>query len=160
MVHVVWFKRDLRTFDHARSASSLNMHVIPLYMVEPSYWQHEDVSAHHFQFVKESLIDLDKRLQKLGNRLYIYHGEMTECLKILKDQYQTLVLHFNMEHGLTHTYERDLTVKAWMAQEGLFWQEYPSFGVLRGRYVGHRPTFMKTYLRTSILNVQKGLHPV
>ena len=161
MVHVVWFKRDLRTLDHAPLvAASLNAHVLPLYVVEPSYWQHEDLSGRHFQFVKESLIDLDKRLHKLGNSLYIYHGEMIECLKMLKDHYQTFVLHSHMEHGLTHTYERDLNVKAWMAQEGLSWHEYPHFGVLRGRYVGHRPTFMKSYLSSPIINVPKGLNSV
>jgi deoxyribodipyrimidine photo-lyase len=72
MVHVVWFKRDLRTLDHAPLvAASLNAHVLPLYVVEPSYWQHEDLSGRHFQFVQESLVDLDKRLHKLGNNPYI-----------------------------------------------------------------------------------------
>lgn len=161
MVHVVWFKRDLRTLDHAPlRAASLHEHVLPLYVVEPSLWTQKDTSHRHFQFVKESLIDLDKRLHKMGNKLYIYHGEMVDCLDALKEHYHTFVLHSHMEHGLSHTYERDLNVKAWVKNHHINWHEYPVFGVLRGRYVGHRPTFMQAYLKTPVLSVPKALNPV
>ena len=40
MTTVVWFKRDLRTRDHAPlvAAASLGEPVIPLYVIEDEYW--------------------------------------------------------------------------------------------------------------------------
>ena len=44
MTTVVWFKRDLRTRDHAPlvAAATLAEPVIPLYVIEDEYWQQPD----------------------------------------------------------------------------------------------------------------------
>ncbi|MBT5822153.1 MAG: deoxyribodipyrimidine photo-lyase, partial [Rhodobacteraceae bacterium] len=47
---IVWFKRDLRNHDHAPllAASQSNSPVIPLYIVEPEYWQQAFASRRHW----------------------------------------------------------------------------------------------------------------
>jgi deoxyribodipyrimidine photo-lyase len=47
MTTVVWFKRDLRTRDHAPlvAAATLAEPVIPLYVIEDEYWQQPDTSG-------------------------------------------------------------------------------------------------------------------
>jgi len=40
-INIVWFKRDLRINDHTPLlvASNSGIPVLPLYVVEPNYWQ-------------------------------------------------------------------------------------------------------------------------
>lgn len=161
MVHVVWFKKDLRTFDHAPlHAASLVGPVVPLYVVEPSVWSHGDLSVRHYQFVKESLADLNRRLKKLNQSIYLIVSEMIPVLEKLFATYGPFTMHSHMEHGLTHTYHRDMAVKKWMKNHACVWHEYPGDAVLRGRYVSHRPTFMKTYLSPPVIPVPKSLDKV
>ncbi|WP_435988244.1 deoxyribodipyrimidine photo-lyase [Sulfitobacter sp. SH22] len=58
---IVWFKRDLRVNDHGPllAAAQSNAPVIPLYIVEPEYWQHPFASCRHWHFIHDSLCDLD-----------------------------------------------------------------------------------------------------
>lgn len=163
MVQVVWFKKDLRTLDHAPlHAASLAGPMLPLFVVEPSVWTHGDLSIRHYQFVKESLNDLKKRLEKLGQTLYVTVSEMIPVLEKIHETYGPFAMHSHMEHGLSHTYQRDLRVKKWMRDHGCVWHEYPGDAVLRGHYVSHRPSFMKTYLTPPVIPVPKSLtspHP-
>ena len=61
---IVWFKRDLRIQDHAPllAASQSNRPAIPLYIVEPKYWQQPDAACRHWHFLHDFLVDLDKGL--------------------------------------------------------------------------------------------------
>ena len=161
MVQVVWFKKDFRTLDHAPlHAASLAGDVLPLYVVEPSIWNFGDLSVRHYQFVKESLTDLNVRLKKLGASLYVMVSDMVEALDRLYEILGPFVMHSHMEHGLTHTYERDRAVKAWMDAHECVWREYQGDAVLRGKYVGHRPTYMKTYLKSPVIPVPKTIQGV
>jgi deoxyribodipyrimidine photo-lyase len=43
-MHIVWFKRDLRTVDHAAlSMAAASGPVTALYVVEPEYWSLPDI---------------------------------------------------------------------------------------------------------------------
>ena len=161
MVHVVWFKRDFRTLDHAPlHAASFADEVFPLAVIEPSIWDAGDLSKRHYQFVKESMHDLDQRLQKMGNQLHVRVDEMIPVLETLYATWGQFTMHSHMEHGLSHTYERDKAVKAWMDAHQCRWTETPGFGVKRGTYVGHRPSFMKTYLKEPVYPVPRSLKTV
>jgi len=84
-LQVVWFKRDLRTVDHqALAAASKTGPVLCVYVVEPGYWQLPDTSNRQWQFVRESLIDLQEQLQRLGGALWITQGNVVETLTRLK----------------------------------------------------------------------------
>ncbi|MCR9112669.1 MAG: deoxyribodipyrimidine photo-lyase, partial [Rhodobacteraceae bacterium] len=55
-MQVVWFKRDLRVHDHrALAQAAARGPVLPLYVIEPEFWQQSDMSARHWAFVGESL---------------------------------------------------------------------------------------------------------
>ena len=89
MTTVVWFKRDLRTHDHAPlvEAAAHGRPVIPLYVVEPGYWQLPDTSERHWGFIRESLEDLDRQLRKVGSRLLVIHGDALDVLGTLHAHY-------------------------------------------------------------------------
>ena len=92
MAVVVWFKRDLRVEDHGPlyAAVQSGQPVVPLYVVEPEYWQQQDTSRRQWQFVAESLESFRKQLKRLGSDLLIAHGEVIRTLDDLKQQYEDL----------------------------------------------------------------------
>ena len=50
-MHLVWFKRDLRTFDHAPLANAVKAGpAAALYVAEPEYWALPDTSARQWHF--------------------------------------------------------------------------------------------------------------
>ena len=87
VVNVVWFKRDLRTSDHrALVDAAASGATLPIYVVEPELWQQPDASARQWRFVRESLIELDNALTRLGQCLIIRIGAVVEVLDSLHRQ--------------------------------------------------------------------------
>lgn len=81
---VVWFKRDLRCHDHAPlAAAAARGPVLALYVIEPQLWQQPDSSSRHWQFIRESLIDLSHALRRLGGELVIQIDSLTQVLEQL-----------------------------------------------------------------------------
>jgi deoxyribodipyrimidine photo-lyase len=79
--NIVWFKRDLRVYDHTPlQQASRTEPVLCLYIVEPSMWTAADAATQHYQFLRESLLDLDTALRKRGDGLRIEIGEGCGCI--------------------------------------------------------------------------------
>ncbi|MCA1010362.1 FAD-binding domain-containing protein [Halobacillus halophilus] len=133
MLHVVWLKRDLRLYDHQPlyEAVQSGEPILPIYVAEPSIWLEQELSARHFQFVKESLMDLQKSFRQKGGNLFIAIGEMEEVLVDIHRTFGEFILHAHEENGTPHTYKRDLRVHDWMKERGLDFKEYQHYGVVR-----------------------------
>ena len=72
----VWFKKDLRVNDHMPLLSaSLKGNVIPLYIIEPEIINSDQFSSLHWNFIYQSLLELNKKLTNLGQPLIIKKGE-------------------------------------------------------------------------------------
>lgn len=131
--NLVWFKRDLRWEDHAALAHAARCGPIRcIYIIEPSLWKQPDVALSHFQFIAESLLDLDSELRHLGGGLEIFTGEVLEILEKIfySDPFSSLYSH--EETGNQFTYDRDKQVGKWCRDYQITWHEYPQFGVVRG----------------------------
>ncbi|MDR0139391.1 FAD-binding domain-containing protein [Metabacillus idriensis] len=125
-MNVVWFKRDLRIADHKPLAdAALYGEVLPLYAAEPSIWSEEDYSARHFQFVRESLEDLQSALEDRGGRLFTHIGEMEEALSAVFKTYGPFTLYAHEEKTGRAAHERNERVREWMNERGLTFLEYP-----------------------------------
>lgn len=86
-MHLVWFKRDLRAYDHAALAEAARRGpVLPLYIAEPGYWSQPDASGCHWAFVPECLGELRTDLAGLGQPLVIRVGETVPVLSALLDR--------------------------------------------------------------------------
>ncbi|MGP4077446.1 FAD-binding domain-containing protein [Halobacillus sp. K22] len=133
MLHVVWLKRDLRLYDHQPlyEAVQSGEAILPIYIAEPSIWQGQELSARHFQFVKESLIDLQKSFRQKDGSLYTAIAEMEDVLADIHRTFGEFILYAHEENGTPHTYERDLRVHEWMKERGLEFREYQHYGVVR-----------------------------
>ena len=129
---VVWFKRDLRLADHAALHHAAQAGpVLCLYVVEPSVWAQPDAANQHYQFVLESLRALHAELKQLGGRLHVVAGEVADTLGRLWALAPFSALYSHEETGNGVTFRRDLTVGRWCRQQGVVWQEFAQFGVVR-----------------------------
>ena len=132
MTSVVWFKRDLRVNDHAPLHDGAADAVVPLYIVEPDYWQLPDTSARQWHFIQESLNTLNQALTRLGAPLLVQSGEATRVLEQLWQQTGFTHLLSHEETGNDWTFQRDRAVADWCRNRGVSWREYRQFGVVRG----------------------------
>ncbi|WP_052162793.1 cryptochrome/deoxyribodipyrimidine photo-lyase family protein [Aquabacterium sp. NJ1] len=142
---LVWFKRDLRTPDHAALRAAQRFAdggpVRCVYVIEPGLWQQPDASAQHWGFVRECLADLEAALSELGGELWVMAGEVTAVLARIHQVEPFLALFSHEETGNAYTYARDVAVGHWCRAHGIAWQERPQFGVvrrLRDRDLWHR----------------------
>ncbi|TGN40427.1 FAD-binding domain-containing protein [Marinobacter confluentis] len=133
MTTVVWFKRDLRTEDHAplMAASNLGKPVIALYVVEDDYWQQSDTSDRQWHFIADSLADLDRQLARAGNRLTVLRGDMITMLEKLKRSHKIQRIYGHRETGGHWTFERDKAVIGWCSEHQVEFREWNQFGVVR-----------------------------
>lgn len=132
-LQVVWFKRDLRTHDHAPLAeAAARGSVLPLYIVEPSLWRQPDAAGRHWAFIRESLVDLRAALAVLGQPLVIRRGEAVAVLEALRQQHAIAALWSHEETGNDWSFARDRAVAAWARTHGIAWHERRQFGVIRG----------------------------
>ena len=131
-LQVVWFKRDLRTFDNeALFRACASGPTLCFYVVEPDYWQSKSTSNRQWLFVRESLEDLAKQLKKLGASLVVHQGTVVQSLEEFRRQYGSLTLHSHQETGNLWTFERDKTVARWCRAHQCNWHEYAQNGVSR-----------------------------
>jgi deoxyribodipyrimidine photo-lyase len=129
---VVWFKRDLRVQDHGALAQALRAGTVRcLYVIEPALWAQPDSALQHFEFVRESLIELQSDLRAMGGDLSVRVGSVVSVLAELHAQEPVLGLFSHMETGNAWTYERDQAVAEWCNNHGVTWTEVPAFGVVR-----------------------------
>ncbi|MFN7784137.1 MAG: deoxyribodipyrimidine photo-lyase [Lysobacterales bacterium] len=81
---LIWFKRDLRVQDHAPLAVAAERGaVLPLYVVEPGYWQLDDVASRHWRVLRPALAELREALAALGQPLVVREGEVCAVLDAL-----------------------------------------------------------------------------
>lgn len=131
-IHIVWFKKDLRVFDHEPlKRASLQGPVLPLYVIEPDLWRLQDMSARHYAFLSESLQELNQELSRLGQPLMLCTGSVTDVLTSLSKRYRIASLWSHEETGNGWTYQRDKEVAAWCRANAVPWTECRQTGVIR-----------------------------
>jgi deoxyribodipyrimidine photo-lyase len=132
-INIVWFKRDLRTNDHAPllNASQQKFPLLPIYIVEPEYWKTECSSRKHWHFIHDCLVDLDNEMNNLGQPLIIQVGDVVDVFGKINEKFNIENIYSHEETGNKWTYERDKRVQVWCIQNGIFQKEYPTNGVVR-----------------------------
>ncbi len=132
MTSLVWFKRDLRLTDHRPLWQAAKQGaVLPVYIIEPDYWQQPDVSLRHWQYLEPALQQLDQQLTALGQPLLVVKGAATAVLRQLCQQYAITAVYSHQETGNLWTYQRDLAVAKLLQSLHLPWQQYRQFAVFR-----------------------------
>ena len=132
-LQVVWFKRDLRVYDHVPLAEAARRGpVLPLYIAEPSVVRADDFSAAHWQFIRESLQELRRRLAERGQPLVVRRGEAVDVFQRLYEATGPFHLWAHQETGNAITYDRDRAVRRWANERGIPFREPRQNGIVRG----------------------------
>ena len=135
-VRVVWLKRDLRLRDHIpMSWAAERGPVVVLWVDEPGLWSQPEMARCHYDFIDDSLRELDRGLRAIGGRLTFRTGRIVDVLEQLHgDLADVGGLHELLSHqetGLLWTYQRDKAVARWCKARGIPWHEVGQDGVQR-----------------------------
>ena len=126
IVNIVWFKRDLRSSDHAplNEAALGEYPVLPIYVFEPDYWMQDDAAYRHWEFTKQSLELLREDLSTLGQALVFRKGKILDVFEDLKKDFSINAIYSHQETGNAWTYDRDKSVRYWGRVNGVKILEY------------------------------------
>jgi deoxyribodipyrimidine photo-lyase len=132
-INIVWFKRDLRVNDHAPlfHATSEGRPVMPIYVIEPQYWQQSFASRRHWSFIHDCLHDLRDQTDLLGQALIVREGEICDVFNDINYKYTIKGIFCHEECGNNWTYQRDKAVITWCANNHISLHEFPHNGVVR-----------------------------
>jgi len=106
--------------------------VAAMFVLEPSLLAANETSLLHADAWWQALAELQHGLNKRGGELYYPHGELVTLLAELYAQTPFDALFSHEETGSNITYQRDLAVSAWCAENSVKWHQYPQSGVIRG----------------------------
>ena len=133
VLSVVWFKRDLRVQDAQPLSQAASVSkILPLYCIEPDYWQQPYTSARQWAWISGALLELDAALTDLGQPLWVESGDVVAVFEALWQGHRFSRLWSHAETGPDWTYARDRRVAAWCDARAVTWTEYRQDGVIRG----------------------------
>lgn len=131
-INILWYKRDLRVYDHAplQNAIADNLPVLLIYIFEPSVQAYPDWNIRHWRFIFQSIEDLEKNHAKI--KIHSFYGEAEKVFEEILEKYKVKKVFSHEEIGTAVTFERDKRMKVFFKQKGIYWQETPTNGVIRG----------------------------
>jgi len=131
---LVWLKRDLRLQDHEALFRALESKekVLLLYIFEPSLLQDCHYSTRHFDFIRQSLQDLQQELLPYHTQILVVEEEATSVFQKLIDRCCLTGVYSHQETGIQRTFHRDIAVAELLRANGIPWFEYVTNGVIRG----------------------------
>ena len=171
-IQIIWFKRDLRISDHKPIYQAFKSKIpsLPIYIVEPEYWQQPFASRRHWHFIYDSLIELRQDLKQIGQGLIVRVGSVVDIFKGFSENHCIKSIYAHEETGNQWTFERDVQVQKWCKNNNILLDESPTNGVVRGltnrsdwskiRKTRIYNTLIKTPLSLTPLNsIEEGLIP-
>jgi deoxyribodipyrimidine photo-lyase len=132
-INIVWLKRDVRFTDHAAlfHAQKAGLPILLMYLFEPSIMNYADSDVRHWRFVYESLQDMKIKVEAQGGQLYIFHNEASIVFNALANQYNIHTIFSHRETGNKITFDRDIAMQKFCAQQNVLWNEYQTNGIVR-----------------------------
>jgi len=134
-ISLVWLKRDLRLNDHPplKTAIDSEFPVLMIYAFEPNLISAPQMDLRHFRFIWQSLQDLNSRLEGYDGKVHIYKAGIPQLFKELFSSYDVQAVYSHQETGIDFTFQRDIWVKKFLAENNIPWFEFVQQGVRRGR---------------------------
>ncbi|MDI5898365.1 cryptochrome/deoxyribodipyrimidine photo-lyase family protein [Flavobacterium yafengii] len=132
-INVVWFKRDLRLQDNEAifNATKSDTPTLLLYVFEKSLENDSHYSSRHWNFIKQSLVDINKQLEQSNTKVLAVSSEVLQVFNILEETYKIETVYSHQETGLKITYERDKTFKRFCKNNQINWVENTNNGIFR-----------------------------
>ena len=133
-IHIVWLKRDLRLQDNEAIFNALQSgkRVLLLYAFEPLLMDDQHYSERHWDFIKQSLVDLNNELKAFNSKILIVKSDIIAAINQLQTTYQITNIYSHQETGLLVTFNRDKSFKRFCKNNLINWHENINNGVQRG----------------------------
>ncbi len=129
---LVWFKRDLRSVDHAPlHAAALCDAAAGIFVIEPEWLASPEFDAQHLDFTLQSLSELRATLAALRLPLWVRVGSVCSVFDDVRQAFEFTHVLSHEETGSGWTYLRDTAVAQWCQSRGVLWHESPQNGVVR-----------------------------
>ena len=103
-----------------------------VYNFEPILLKNDHYDNRHWQFVAESLEELNLFFSQYDTKILICSTEILTLFTTIQKQYSIKSIHSHQETGLACTYERDQLIGRYCQSEGIKWNEFTNQGVFRG----------------------------
>lgn len=101
--------------------------------IEPKLKANAHFDARHWDFVKQSVADINQRLQAHSQHLFLLETDPVAFFDQLHKHQPINTVFSYQETGEDATYDRDKVLKLWFESEHIEWQEFQNNGVIRGR---------------------------
>ena len=146
-MNVIWLKRDLRLFDSESVYRALlsDEKVIILYIFEPSLLADYHYSARHFNFIKQSLENINQTLLLQNTEVLAVKGEAVAVFEKLNSLNQINQIFSHQETGIKITFDRDKQVAQFCKKNAIIWNQYITNGVKRG--ISNRKTWKDDWVQ-------------
>jgi deoxyribodipyrimidine photo-lyase len=133
-INVVWLKRDLRLQDNEAISNALNTgkRTLLLYVFEHILLNDEHYSERHFNFIKESIRDLNEQLEPYNSKVLCMTSDIASAFNHLQEFYKIKHVYSHVETGILVTYNRDKEFKRYCRNNFIQWHESKNNGVERG----------------------------
>ncbi|AUC14972.1 deoxyribodipyrimidine photolyase [Tenacibaculum sp. SZ-18] len=133
-IAIVWLKRDLRLHDNEalHKAINSNKRVLILYVFENLLLNDPHYSDRHWNFIKQSLSDINKTLSEYNTKVLSVTGDIFAVFNQLQTKYVITDVYSHQETGLLITFNRDKEFARYCRNNSIEWTETINNGVLRG----------------------------
>ena len=117
---LVWYRRDLRIYDHAPLYRAARRGaVVPVFVLDKALLHHPETAPARVQFMLESLAALDKDLRSRGGRLILRYGDPVNVLPELVRQTQAEGIYAYVDFERIYGRVRDARLNRALAQQGM-----------------------------------------
>lgn len=133
-INVVWLKRDLRIEDNEAITNALKSgkRTLLLYVFENILLNDTHYSERHFNFIKQSIIDINIKLAEYNSKILSLTSDITSAFNMLQEFYKVDAIYSHVETGLLVTYNRDKEFARYCRNNFIEWNESKNNGVERG----------------------------
>jgi deoxyribodipyrimidine photo-lyase len=92
---------------------------------------YDDSDSRHWRFVYESLQDLQKKLDGIDRKIYIFYSEIEAIFSTLQEEFDIKTVFSHQEIGNKITYDRDTAMQEFFKVNQIEWREFQMHGVIR-----------------------------
>lgn len=133
-INIVWLKRDLRLHDNEAVFNALKTGkpTLLLYSFEPLLINDPHYSERHWNFIKESIVDLNEQLETYNSKILAVQSDIIAAINQLQSYYHISDIYSHQETGILVTFERDKNFKRYCKNNLINWHENINNGVQRG----------------------------
>ncbi|WP_299523934.1 cryptochrome/deoxyribodipyrimidine photo-lyase family protein [Winogradskyella sp.] len=133
-INVVWLKRDLRLQDNEAISNALKSgkRTLLVYVFEFILLNDSHYDERHFNFIKESLLDINAQLEASNTKVLSVTSDIQTAFNLIQEFYRVDTIFSHVETGLLVTYNRDKEFARYCRNNIINWVESKNNGVERG----------------------------